>query len=458
MNKEIIINARKLTKTYKLYANHVDRVKEALHPFRKKYYYPFNALNEVSFDVKRGDTIGIIGQNGSGKSTLLQIICGILQPTEGNIRVDGRISALLELGAGFNPEFTGRQNVYLNCAILGLKHREINARFDAIANFADIGNFIDQPLKTYSNGMYIRLAFAIAINVDPDILVVDEALAVGDEAFQRKCFSRIQAIQKRGSTIILVSHSPQTIIELCNRAMWFNQGELLLSGNPKQVVSNYQKYIYSSEEKLILLNEEKRSLFQKNRSTLSSSESDRISRPYKNEISSQHTFYDPNLKPTSTIIYESRGATIEKPIITNSNGERVNILIKGNEYTYTYYVKFTKSAHNVRFGMMIKTTSGTELGGIISHSLANSIKYVDKGTILRPKFSFRCILLPGVYFLNAGVSGKVGDSDGFLHRCIDVAMFKVQAETDLLLGGIIDFSIKPVDVLAEFNKPTTLKG
>lgn len=456
MNKEIILSARKLTKTYKLYASHVDRVKEALHPFRKKYYYPFNALNEVSFDVKRGDTIGIIGQNGSGKSTLLQIICGILQPTEGNIRVDGRISALLELGAGFNPEFTGRQNVYLNGAILGLKHKEINARFDAIANFADIGNFIDQPLKTYSSGMYIRLAFAVAINVDPDILVVDEALAVGDEAFQRKCFSRIQAIQKRGGTVILVSHSPQTIVELCNRTMWFDQGELLLSGNPKQVISNYQKYIYSSEKKLTLLKEEMKLLFQKNHSTLSSSGSDvRISRPAKNEISGQHAFYDPNLKPMSTIIYESRGAMIEKPIITKPNGERVNILVRGDEYIYTYYVKFTKAAHNARFGMMIKTMSGTELGGMISHSLANSIKYVDKGTTLRPKFSFRCVLLPGVYFLNAGVSGNVGDSDGFLHRCIDVAMFKVQAETDLLLGGIIDFSIKPVDILAKFNKFTT---
>src|SRR5262245_22220073 len=207
---DVAIRIRDVDKHYLIFARPEDRLKQMLVPrlqrlacrAQSRYYRDFAALTGVSFDIKRGETVGIVGRNGSGKSTLLQIVCGTLRPTHGTVEVNGRIAALLELGAGFNPEFTGRENVYLNAAILGLSRAEIDERFQSIADFADIGEFIEQPVKTYSSGMYVRLAFATAINVDPDILVVDEALAVGDEAFQRKCYARIEAIKEKGGTIL----------------------------------------------------------------------------------------------------------------------------------------------------------------------------------------------------------------------------------------------------------------
>ncbi len=240
---EYAINVKNVTKTYRLYNSHADRVKEAFHPLRRKYHRPFNALEDISFDVKRGEPLGIIGRNGSGKSTLLQIVCGILQPTSGSVEVDGRISALLELGAGFNPEFTGRENVYINGAILGLKRGEIAARFDDIARFADIGDFINQPVKTYSSGMYVRLAFAIAINVEPDILLVDEALSVGDARFQQKCMAKIRKFCQTG-TVIFVSHDTAAVTELCPRAIWIESGRIRLDGPPKFVVERYLQFMY----------------------------------------------------------------------------------------------------------------------------------------------------------------------------------------------------------------------
>jgi len=217
MTDNISISVKNITKTYKLYDTHADRVKEAFHPLRKKYNNPFNALTDISFNVSKGETLGIIGRNGSGKSTLLQIICGILQPTSRSVGVNGRISALLELGAGFNPEFTGRQNVYINGSILGLTHEEVENRFDEIAVFADIGDFINQPVKSYSSGMVVRLAFAIAISIEPDILIVDEALAVGDEAFQRKCFARIKQFRKKEAPSFLYLTEQEQLLSFAIR-------------------------------------------------------------------------------------------------------------------------------------------------------------------------------------------------------------------------------------------------
>jgi lipopolysaccharide transport system ATP-binding protein len=235
---ETAIRINGVSKHYLMFERPEDRLKQMIVPRLQRlagrpprqYFRDFAALNGISFEVKRGETVGIIGRNGCGKSTLLQVICGTLPPTSGRVEVNGRIAALLELGSGFNPEFTGRENVYLNAAILGLSRRETEARFDAIARFADIGMFIDHPVKTYSSGMYMRLAFAVAINVDPDILVVDEALAVGDEAFSRKCYARIEEIKEKGATILFVSHSAQTVIQLCDRALLLDRGEKILEG------------------------------------------------------------------------------------------------------------------------------------------------------------------------------------------------------------------------------------
>jgi len=218
MSSEIVLKVENIGKRYEIYEVPHHRLLQTLLRGRKQFYKEFWALRDVSFEVKKGECLGIIGRNGCGKSTLLQIIAGTLAPTTGSVSVNGKIAALLELGSGFNPEFTGRENVYMNGAIMGLSKAEMDQKFDEIAAFADIGEFIDQPVKIYSSGMYVRLAFAAAINVDPDILIIDEALSVGDELFQRKCFSRIEAIKSSGATILFVSHSGGTIVELCDRA------------------------------------------------------------------------------------------------------------------------------------------------------------------------------------------------------------------------------------------------
>ena len=246
MGDEPVIRVENVTKTFRLYHSPFERVKEAFHPRRKTYHEEFVALRDVSFTVRRGEAVAIMGRNGSGKSTLLQIVAGVLQPTHGTAVVHGRLSALLELGTGFNPEFTGRQNVYLSASILGFQRAEVDRRFDEIERFAEIGEFIDQPVKTYSSGMYVRLAFSLAIATDPEIMIVDEALSVGDEAFQRKCFGRIRDFLERGGTLLFVTHAAQTVVDICNRALLVDHGTLLLDNDPKPVVTTYHKLIYAA--------------------------------------------------------------------------------------------------------------------------------------------------------------------------------------------------------------------
>ncbi|MGF6900970.1 ABC transporter ATP-binding protein [Paraburkholderia sp. GAS348] len=252
--EQMLVNVERLSKCFRIYDKPADRLRQSLAarfkvPGRttRQYGRDFWALHDVSFSVKRGETIGIIGRNGSGKSTLLQMIAGTLSPSEGSVAVNGRISALLELGAGFNPEFSGRENVMLSARIMGVSPEEIRARFDDIEAFADIGEFIDQPVKTYSSGMYVRLAFAVAIHVSPDILVVDEALAVGDTAFQTKCLTRIRQLQKSGTTILLVTHSTNTLVEYCDRAIYLKRGRLIKDGACRDVVKLYANDLVDEE-------------------------------------------------------------------------------------------------------------------------------------------------------------------------------------------------------------------
>lgn len=237
------IKASNLTKCYQLYRQPADRLKQMLSFGRRHYARDFWALRDVSFEVARGEVVGIIGRNGAGKSTLLQLICGTLQPSAGELQVNGRIAALLELGAGFNPEFSGRDNVFLNGSILGLTHDEIAARYDDIVEFSGIGAFIDQPVKTYSSGMYVRLAFAVAISVDPDILIIDEALSVGDGDFARKSFDRIMALKEAGKTILFCSHATYQIEAICSRAIWLNDGGVEMYDEPAAVVGAYNSYL-----------------------------------------------------------------------------------------------------------------------------------------------------------------------------------------------------------------------
>jgi lipopolysaccharide transport system ATP-binding protein len=258
MSSEIVIQARNLSKCYQIYDHPRDRLKQFVMPRLqsfirrepKKYYREFWALKDVSFQVKKGETVGIIGRNGSGKSTLLQMVCGTLNPTAGIVKTSGRVAALLELGSGFNPEFTGRENVYLNATVLGLTKKEIDERFDQIAAFADIGDFTDQPVKTYSSGMMVRLAFAVVAHVDADILVVDEALAVGDAFFTQKCIRFIRGFQEKGGTLLFVSHDTGSVVNLCSRAILLIRGAVSLTGTPKAVAERYLENLYESNQEV----------------------------------------------------------------------------------------------------------------------------------------------------------------------------------------------------------------
>lgn len=455
---DIVISVKNVTKTYRLYDTHADRVKEAFHPFGKKFHRTFNALTDVSFDIRQGESVGIIGRNGSGKSTLLQVICGILKPTLGNVKVQGRISALLELGAGFNAEFTGRENVYLNASILGLTRDQIDTKFDKIASFADIGQFLDQPVKTYSSGMYLRLAFAVSINVEPDILIVDEALAVGDELFQRKCFSKIKELKEQGSTILFVSHSAGIILELCDQALLLDQGEIVLAGTPKPVISKYHQLLYAGTTYTDRLRDEIRAA--KTEEYLDS----RMQEPLTlqpdaslnagGEKTAIEEYFDPTLVPESTIVYADNndyGVTISNALIETLSGIRVNNLMLNKKYFYKYCVTFTKPAFKVRFGMAVKTVSGLEICGAATATPFDAIDMIEKNTVIQVQFCFRCLTHPGIYFMNAGVLGLVNDKETFLDRRIDIVMYRVQPEKGLLTNALVSMDVEPSYTIIQHN-------
>lgn len=450
MSSEIAIRVQSVGKAFPIYDKPHHRLLQMITPGpRERWYHTFRALHDVSFEVRRGETVGIVGRNGSGKSTLLQLICGTLTPSEGSVEVHGRIAALLELGAGFNPDFTGRENVYLNGSLLGLTRAELDARFDDIVAFADIGEFIEQPVKSYSSGMYIRLAFAVAINVTPDILVVDEALSVGDEAFQRKCFARINAIRDKGATVLFVSHSAGSVIELCDRAILLDKGEKLIDGVPKYVISRYHKLMYAPEARARevreqILSETEGGLFEDD--TAGADGVPVQQKPLEDE------YLDPYLIPQSTVKYVSRGASISEPLLTTLGGRRVNMLRAGREYIYSYRVNFDQSLHRVRFGMLIKSISGFEIGGAITAVPDKAIEIVEVGHVARVQFQFRCLVEPGVYFLNAGVVADLGEGDEFVDRHLDVAMFRVMPEPDRLATALVDLHVQPsVEILKQIS-------
>ena len=242
--EDIAIEINNVSKVYKLYDKPIDRLKETISLTKKSYHKDFYALNSINLKIKKGETVGIIGKNGAGKSTLLKIITGVLTPTSGDVKVYGRISSLLELGAGFNPEYTGMENIYLNGTVMGMTKEEVDERLQDVLDFADIGDFINQPVKTYSSGMYVRLAFSVAINVNPDILIVDEALAVGDARFQAKCYQKLEVLKDHGVTILFVSHDINTVKSICNRAYLIDAGCILEQGDPKDVCIKYFSLIF----------------------------------------------------------------------------------------------------------------------------------------------------------------------------------------------------------------------
>lgn len=441
------IRVENLGKCYQVYANPKDRLRQAIMPRlrafggfeARQYYREFWALQGVSLEVAEGETVGIIGRNGSGKSTLLQMICGTLDPTEGTVETQGRVAALLELGAGFNPEFTGRENVFMNASVLGLEDEEIADRFDDIAAFADIGEFIDQPVKHYSSGMYARLAFAVAISVDPRILIVDEALSVGDEPFQRKCFARIEQIKRDGGSILLVSHTASTVVSLCDRAILLHAGERLFTGPPKVAVSWYQKLMNAPDERFETISEEIRALDRHHSGPEKGAHGGAGDQTAATDApageTEAHPGYDPTLVSKSMVVYETKGARISNPRILDPGGRRVNQLQRGERYRVCYEVTFERDVPAVRFRCLIKTLNGVELGGGTFPEMRSDGVPARAGETVHVMLEFSCNLDTGTYFLNCGLQ----DQFESLHRILDALVFRVESASDSHSFGIVDF-------------------
>lgn len=452
-----LIQATDLSKDFLIYESPGKRLKQMLVPKvqsmfgikQSEFFRRFPAVIDVSLNVGRGETVGIVGRNGSGKSTLLEMICGTLQPSRGSIEVSGRLAALLELGSGFNPEFTGRENIFLNAAILGLTRPEINERFDEIIAFADIGDFIEQPVKTYSSGMYVRLAFSVAINANPDILIIDEALAVGDEAFQRKCFGKLEQIKDRGGTILFVSHSAQSVIQLCDRAILLDRGEKILEGTPKAVIDRYQRFINLSGEQAEQMREQILAIgtdYNERPAALIDADSVAGVMPSVGRKSDFHnltneaedpSFFDPKLDENQPLIYERQGAEIADVGVFAKSGDLVNSIALGRKYTIRYTVHFSELVENIKFGMVFRNMTGIELAGANNANLKNgSITAAAPGEKVCVEFSFVCLLLPGPYTLTVGVVGTDNNGDErFLHRIVDCIQVRVLPDENVVEFG-----------------------
>ena len=437
MHSDVAISVKNLTKTYRIFGHPGDRIKQALTFGRVRFHREFTALQSVSFEVKRGEAIGIIGRNGSGKSTLLQLICGILKPTAGAVQVDGRVSALLELGAGFNPEFTGRENVFFQGAVMGISRAEMDHRFVDIAAFAEIGEFIDQPVRIYSSGMYLRLAFAVAVNVDSEILVVDEALAVGDAGFRSRCFRRIAELRKAGCTILLVSHSMEQIVSLCDRTMLLDGGELIRFGGSKLLVKQYQRLVGSKAGAIPNVRKEIRQMAMPD--DIVTSDSGSVPSQFDTEER-----YDPTISSDSVMAYEPNGALIESVQILTLDGERVNQLLSGSRYRCAYRVRFLRNATLVRCAMLIKTATGVDLGGAYSTPIPGAgIQGLQAGFTVEVEFEFKCMLNAGVYFMNVAVFDNVANVEFALHGIVDAEKFRVATTQEFLGLSIVDFDCRP---------------
>ena len=369
------IKVSHLTKVYKLYEKPIDRLKESLHPLKKKYHKDFYALNDVSFEIKKGETVGIIGKNGAGKSTLLKIITGVLTPSSGHVHVNGRIASLLELGAGFNPEYTGIENIYLQGTLMGYSHSEMESKIDEILVFADIGDFVHQPVKSYSSGMFARLAFSVAINVNPDILIVDEALSVGDSMFQHKCTAKMKKMITKGTTILFVSHSIDQVRALCNKAIWMENGSLKLQGEATELTNLFMNDVFIDHNKVILesLEEQKESL---------------VVQFVEDSVDEQQT------KVVETLSNDKL-LTVNYVQLVNGQKQSVSSLFQKEPFSLIISITTHQAIKNLSIGFLIKDQFAIELTG---ESIFNKNKKsidCEAGKTILVEFSSICVLRGG---------------------------------------------------------------
>jgi lipopolysaccharide transport system ATP-binding protein len=419
MSDEIAISVENVGKAYLLYNRPQDRLKQSLFArFGKNYAREFWALRDVSFEVRRGETLGIIGQNGSGKSTLLQIIAGTLQPTCGRVQVNGRVSALLELGAGFNPEFTGRENVFLNGAILGISEAEMRARFDDIAAFAQIGDFIDQPVKTYSSGMFVRLAFAVAVCLDPDILLVDETLAVGDALFQSRSYRRMEKMRDAGKTIIFVSHDFYTVQSFCQRALLLDAGKVVKIGEAKPVVNKYIELLATREHEYVEWLEGKVSRMSPKPDVLPGAAGDQKS-------------------PQEEFRFGTREAEIVDCYLLDEEGKQTVTWETGQTGTIVIVTRFHKRVERPIVGFIVNTPTGINVFATNSWYAENEPGPQEAGAVLKAEFCQTIRLNPGNYVLSVAVADKQPDYLLRLDDRVDIMSFKVVGPKKHF-GGIVD--------------------
>ena len=390
----------------------------------------FDALIGINYEVKKGTSVGIMGRNGSGKSTLLQIIAGTIPPTEGQVELSGRVAALLELGSGFNPDFTGLENVRLNAAILGVSSIDLEERLTEILQFADIGEFIHQPVRTYSSGMALRLAFSVQCALDPDVLIVDEALAVGDETFQRKCLSRIEELKKKGTTILFVSHSAQDVIKFCDEALVLDSGRMIFHGAPHDAVKIYQGFIHGSREmQLKILTAPEQFLQQSNKADPPTQPSSQTANLALGEL------WAAELVSLSRVAYETSGAEIVRVGLENAKQIRVNHIARGHSYRFQISVRFDEAYASVAAGVIITDKNGIEIAGASSWETPNRWISVERGDSVCFSFPFECRLNPGTYFLRVGIASR---DHGFLHRVMDASVFRVTADGFTFPTGFVD--------------------
>lgn len=419
--KPIAIRISDLSKIYKLYNKPSDRLKESLGLTRKHNFKEHYALRNVSFDIEQGESVGIIGTNGSGKSTILKIITGVLSKTSGNLEVNGRISALLELGAGFNMEYTGIENIYLNGTMIGFSREEIDEKLEAILEFADIGDFVYQPVKTYSSGMFVRLAFAVAINIDPEILIVDEALSVGDVFFQTKCFHKFEEFKKMGKTILFVSHDLSSISKYCDRVILLNQGVKLAEGTPKDMINMYKKLLVNQLDVNTL-----EDVCVKSQVTQRDENTD----AWKNNFTINESVSD----------YGEKQAEIVDFAIIDQYESMNNIIEKGTRFQVKVKLKFHETIQNPIFTFTIKNAHGTDITGTNTMFERVETGLVEKGEERIVTYEQQMDLQAGDYLISVGCTGYVGDEFKVYHRLYDLVSISVISDKNTV--GFFDMNTK----------------
>lgn len=433
MSTEIAIKVENLSKAYKLYNAPVDRLKESLHPLRRVYHHDFYALKNVSFEIKKGESVGIVGKNGSGKSTLLKILTGVLTPTGGSVMVNGKVSALLELGAGFNPELSGIENVYFNGMLMGYTREEMDGKLDDILAFADIGEFVYQPVKIYSSGMFVRLAFAVAINVDPAILIVDEALSVGDLRFQRKCFSKIEQFRTSNKTILFVSHGLESVNMLCDTAYLLNDGEVVERGVAQAVTRTFQKMMFGEE----LLENQNEDVV-KNAAELADTNNNVKSPDGQNENLTQNISSKTQIQKKISAWNGTKKAEIIDCGIMNKSGQRVTVLESGENYTFFSRILTYIDLDVLSAGFQVTNAKNLMLSAANSDTQHTDIHDVKKHRLVEGRADVTMWLAPGNYLLTFRTA-----SHGEIHDVLyDQVLFVVTGNCKLVPASIVNLQTK----------------